>query len=331
MLMTGTSQRHRSEAPALLALDWGTSTLRAYLMTATGAMIDMRHAPRGILHLPVPRDAGGFEQAFAEIAGDWLRSYPTLRVVAGGMVGSAQGWIEAPYAPVPADVRTLAAHGVRVPSGLGPDILIAPGVIFDAPDRSPDVMRGEEIQIAGALAAEPSLAERTCFVLPGTHSKWVLVEEQRIVSFATHMTGELYAVLREHSILGRLMSTEPVDPDASARAFGQGLHAARDSSPGDLPHQLFATRALGLTKRLPNNALADYLSGLLVGHELVSGLAASRTAREAGAPLVLVGDAALCRRYARALETFDTAVHAQLENTAPRGLWELARAAGIVV
>jgi len=259
--MTATSQRPLAEAPALLALDWGTSTLRAYLMTATGAVLDMRHAPRGILHLPVPRDAGGFEQAFAEIARDWLGDFPTLRVVAGGMVGSAQGWIEAPYAPVPADVRTLAAHGVRVPSGLGPDILIAPGVIFDAPDRSPDVMRGEEIQIAGALAAEPSLAERTCFVLPGTHSKWVLVEEQRIVSFATHMTGELYAVLREHSILGRLMSTEPVDPDASARAFGQGLHAARESSPGDLPHQLFATRALGLTKRLPNNALADYLSG----------------------------------------------------------------------
>ncbi len=247
------------------------------------------------------------------------------------MVGSAQGWIEAPYARAPADVRTLAAHGVRVPSGLGPDVLIAPGVIFDAPDRSPDVMRGEEIQIAGAVAAEPSLAERTCFVLPGTHSKWVLVEEQWIVSFATYMTGELYAVLREHSILGRLMSTEPADPNASELAFAKGLEAARESSPGDLPHQLFAVRALGLAKRLPGNALADYLSGLLVGHELVSGLSASRTARESGAPLVLIGDAALCGRYARALKTFDTAVHAQLENTAPRGLWEFARAAGLLV
>jgi 2-dehydro-3-deoxygalactonokinase len=331
VFMTGTLHRHRSENPVLLALDWGTSSLRAYLMSSTGAVLDMRHAPRGILHLPAPRDAGGFEQAFAEIAGDWLRRCPTLRVVAGGMVGSAQGWIEAPYSRAPADVRTLAARGVRVPSGLGPDVLIAPGVIFDAPDRSPDVMRGEEIQIAGAVAAEPSLAECTCFVLPGTHSKWVVVEEQRIVSFATHMTGELYAVLREHSILGRLMSNEPADPAAADLAFARGLAAARESSPGDLASQLFATRTLGLTGRLPNNALADYLSGLLVGHELVSALAASRTTREAGAPLVLIGDSALCRRYARALQVFDTAVHAELENTAPRGLWEFARAAELLV
>jgi 2-dehydro-3-deoxygalactonokinase len=144
------------------------------------------------------------------------------------------------------------------------------------------------------------------------------------------MTGELYAVLREHSILGRLISTEPADSTAEL-GFAKGLQAARESSPGDLPHQLFATRTLGLTRRLPGNALADYLSGLLIGHELVSGLAASRTAREAGAPLVLIGAAALCRRYARALKTFDTTVHAQLENTAPRGLWEFARAAGLLV
>ena len=316
--------------PELLALDWGTSRLRAYLMSATGGVLDMRHAQRGILHLPAPREAGGFEQAFAEIAGDWLRNHPGLPVVAGGMVGSAQGWSEAPYACAPADLRTLAAHGVRVPSGLGPDVLIAPGVIFDAPDRAPDVMRGEELQIAGAVAAGSSLAERTCFVLPGTHSKWVLVEDRRIVSFATYMTGELYAVLREHSILGRLMATEPADAAAAELGFATGLEAARANPPTGLTAQLFAVRALGLTKRLPNNALADYLSGLLIGHELVSGLAASRTAREVGAPLVLVGDADLCRRYAHALRTFDTTVHAQLENTAPRGLWEFARAAGLL-
>jgi 2-dehydro-3-deoxygalactonokinase len=299
-------------------------------MSATGAVLDMRHAPRGILHLPAPRDAGGFEQAFAEIAGEWVRNHPQLPVVACGMVGSAQGWVEAPYVRAPADVRALAAQAVRVASGLGPDILVAPGVLFDAPNGSPDVMRGEEVQIAGAIASDASLAEWTCFVLPGTHSKWVFVREQRIVSFATYMTGELYAVLREHSILGRLFSTEPADPAASERAFLQGLEAARDSVPGELPHQLFAVRALGLTKRLPGSVLADYLSGLLVGHELVAGLAASRTARDAGAPLVLVGDAALGQRYVRALKTFDVAVHAQLENTASRGLWELARAAALL-
>ncbi len=315
----------------LVALDWGTSNLRAYLMSADGAIVEMRHAARGILHLPAPAAAGGFEQAFAEIAGDWVGSQPTVSVVAGGMVGSAQGWIEAPYARAPADVRSLAAQCVRIPSGLGPDVLIAPGVIFDPLDRDPDVMRGEEIKIAGAVAAEPLLGERACFVLPGTHSKWAFVQEQRIVSFATYMTGEIYAVLREHSILGRLMSTEPVDEGAAALAFEKGLEAARASSPGDLGHQLFAVRTLALTGRLPRNALADYLSGLLVGHELVSALAASRPTREAGAPLVLLGDAALCRRYARALKMFGATVHAQLDDTAPRGLWEFARAAGLPV
>ena len=315
----------------LIALDWGTSNLRAYLMSAEGAVVEARHAARGILHLPAPADAGGFEQAFAEIAGDWVRSHATLSVVAGGMVGSAQGWIEAPYARAPADVRTLAAHGVRTPSGLGPEVLIAPGVIFEPPDREPDVMRGEEIKIAGAVAAEPSLGERAWFVLPGTHSKWALVQEQCIVSFSTYMTGELYAVLREHSILGRLMSTEPADAGAAALGFEQGLEAARGSSPGDLGHQLFAVRTLGLTGRLPRNALAEYLSGLLVGHELVSALAVSRTIRDAGAPIVLLGDAALCRRYARALKAYGVAAGAQLDDTAPRGLWEFARAAGVRV
>ena len=315
----------------LVALDWGTSNLRAYLMSAPGAVVETRHAARGILHLPTPAGAGGFEQAFAEIAGDWVRTDPTISIVAGGMVGSAQGWREAPYARAPADIGTLAAHAVRIASGLGPDILIAPGVIFEPPDREPDVMRGEEIKIAGAVAAEPRLGERAWFVLPGTHSKWAFVQDQRIVSFATYMTGELYAVLREHSILGRLMSTEPADAAAAELGFATGLEAARDGSPGDLSHRLFATRTLGLTGRLPRNALADYLSGLLVGHELRSALAASQTTRDAGAPLVLLGDAALCRRYARALQAFGAAVSAQLDDTAPRGLWELARAAGLRV
>jgi 2-dehydro-3-deoxygalactonokinase len=313
----------------LVALDWGTSNLRAYLMSAEGAVVEARHAARGILHLPADGSAG-FEQAFAEIAGDWVESHPTLSVVAGGMVGSAQGWIEAPYARAPADVRTLAAHAVRIPSGLGPEVFVAPGVIFDPPGRVPDVMRGEEIKIAGAVAAEPALGERAWFVLPGTHSKWAFVQEQQIVSFATYMTGELYAVLREHSILGRLM-TEPADAEASALGFERGLEAARAGSPSDVGHQLFAVRTLGLTGRLPRNALADYLSGLLIGHELVSAVAAMRTTHQAGAPLVLLGDAALCRRYARALGVFGAAVGAQLDDTAPRGLWEFARAAGLRV
>ena len=131
--------------PELLALDWGTSSLRAFLMRE-GKITDARHSGHGIQHLPVPGRVG-FEQAFALIAADWLQQWPQLPVVACGMVGSAQGWREAPYVRCPADTRALAAQGVIVQSGLGRDILIAPGVLFDEPSQLPDVMRLSLIHI----------------------------------------------------------------------------------------------------------------------------------------------------------------------------------------
>ena len=312
--------------PALLALDWGTSSLRAFLMRG-GEVLETRHSAHGIQHLPAPGVAG-FEQAFAQIAGDWLQRWPQLPVVASGMVGSAQGWREAPYVTCPADSHALAEHGVRVASGLGGEVLIAPGVLLDEVGQAPDVMRGEEIQLAGALRQNPQWASRACLVLPGTHSKWVRIEDGRIVSFATYLTGELFAVLRQHSILGRLMpesTAGAAQSESGADAFAAGLAAARASHPGDFPHQIFAARTLGLTGRLPHAALADYLSGLLIGHELVSGLAAF--ADLAQTPLVLIGDRQLGQRYADALRQFGTTPSAVLDNPAPAGLWAFANAA----
>jgi 2-dehydro-3-deoxygalactonokinase len=318
-----------SVVPELLALDWGTSSLRAFLMQA-GKIVETRQSAHGIQHLPVPGTAG-FEQAFAEIAGDWLQRWPLLPVVASGMVGSAQGWREAPYVRCPS-TQSLAAQGVRVASGLGPDVLIAPGVLFDefdqTPDQLPDVMRGEEIQIAGALAQNPDWVARSCFVLPGTHSKWVQVEDGRIVRFSSFLTGELFAVLRQHSILGRLMPErdELTQPDRSA--FELGLTTGHSSAPGEFSHQIFAARTLGLTGRLPPASLADYLSGLLIGHELVSGLTGNDGATQV--PLIMIGAPALCERYAYALKYLGRSVSAVLDNTAPVGLWNFARAAGLL-
>ena len=317
-------------APQLLALDWGTSSLRAFLMR-DGQVIETRHSAHGIQHLPLPGRAG-FEQAFAAIAGDWVRQWPQLAVVASGMVGSAQGWREAPYVRCPATVKALAEQNTTVASGLGQDILIAPGVLYDEPGELPDVMRGEEIQIAGALLHYPQWAQRSLIVLPGTHSKWAQIDDGKIVRFATYLTGELFAVLSAHSILGRLL---PAASAASAQApndlaaFELGLASARRSAPGDLSHQLFATRTLGLTGRLAPAALADYLSGLLIGHELVSGLFAAGN-ELASMPLVMIGEPALCQRYVRSLEYMDQAVAAVLDNTAPVGLWNFAAAAGRV-
>lgn len=314
--------------PELLALDWGTSSLRAFLMR-DGQVLDSRHSRRGIQHLPAAGVAG-FEQAFADIAGEWLAQWPDLSVVASGMVGSAQGWREAPYVRCPADVQVLAAQGVSVHSGLGPEILIAPGVLFDEADKLPDVMRGEEIQIAGALRQNPGWAKRCCSVLPGTHSKWVRIENGRIVDFATYLTGELFAVLCKHSILGRLLPEGEAKSSADTVAFELGLRQARESGGADFSHQIFATRTLGLTGRLPHTALADYLSGLVIGHELVSGLRAANEDADEDLPLLLIGDPSLCQRYVRSLEylgRFDAVV---LDNTAPAGLWDFARAAGLI-
>jgi len=317
--------------PALLALDWGTSSLRAFLMDASGTIVDQRASAHGIQNLPVAGIAG-FERAFAELCGDWLGRWPGLPVVAGGMVGSAQGWKEAPYVTCPADTQSLASHAASVDSALGIRILIAPGVVFAPADGAPDVIRGEEIQIAGALAEHPAWASQACMAMPGTHSKWVRIKDGRIVGFATYMTGELFAVLCKHSILGRLMPDgAPADSAAAAAAFVSGVQAARDSLPGDLPHQLFATRTLGLLRRLPPEALKDYLSGLLIGHELVSGSARMREALDGDTPLLLVGEGALCRRYGQALGILGIKPAAQIGNTAPRGLFQFAAAAGLIV
>ena len=312
-------------SPQLLALDWGTSSLRAFLM-GDGQVLETRQSAQGIQHLP---QAGirGYQQALAQIAADWLQAWPALPIVACGMVGSAQGWKEAPYVPCPADIHTLVARGVTVASGLGPAILIAPGVLFDMPEALPDVMRGEEIQIAGALQLNPAWARRAWMLLPGTHSKWALIEDGLIVRFATYLTGELFAILKAHSILGRLMPADA--PQAvDTQAFVLGVNTARHSAPGDLSHQMFATRTLGLTGRLPPAALSDYLSGLLIGHELLSGLAS--VSGTATAPLTMIGAPPLCARYAHALSLMGYHAEALLDNTAPAGLWHFALAAGLI-
>ena len=311
----------------LLALDWGTSSLRAFLMQ-DAKVVETRRSGHGIQHLPAAGSAA-FEKAFAGIAGDWVRQWPTIKVVASGMVGSAQGWREAPYVRCPADLCALAQNLVLVSSGLGPDIAIAPGVLLDQPGLLPDVMRGEEIQIAGALSEKHQWATHSCIVLPGTHSKWVQVEDGKLMHFSTYMTGELFAVLRQHSILGRLLpETREPGGEPNRAAFELGLAEAQRSLAGDLAHQIFATRTLGLTGRLPHDALVDYLSGLLIGSELVSGLA--RFQNLSAVPLAMIGEPTLCQRYAQAFNYLGQPVAAVLDNTAPLGLWNFAVAAGLL-
>jgi 2-dehydro-3-deoxygalactonokinase len=256
---------------------------------------------------------GDFAGALAEITAGW----PKLPAIAAGMIGRAQGWVEAPYLSCPASPDDLGGGLVPAPGGrLG----IVPGV--RRPGSPPDVMRGEETQIAGALALRPELAARAHLVLPGTHSKWARVAEGRIETFATFMTGELFAVLRDHSILGRAAEPYPnVDGDGDS-AFLRGVDAAREA--GSIAPLLFSVRALALTGELAPSEVLDYLSGLLIGDELRSALIEPDPA-----PL-LIGDPGLCGRYVRAFARFGIAGAETIPDAAVAGLWRIATAAGLV-
>ena len=272
----------RTDQAAAILIDWGTTNLRAFRLGRDGAVRERRQAPRGILHVP-ERD---FARALRDLVGDWRAANPTCPVLMAGMIGSRQGWVEAPYVPCPAGPADLARHIVEVPGA--PGVRVAPGVSFAAADGRHDVMRGEETQIFGALAGAGTGRRVLC--LPGTHTKWAVVEDGRIVWFATAMTGEVYAVLQAHSILGALMTGEAQDPSA----FRRGLD--RSGQDGGLLHHLFGVRAQGLVGAIPATGLRSYLSGILVGHEVAAMVAATRPET-----VVLVGAPALCALYAEAL------------------------------
>ena len=290
-----------------MALDWGSTSLRAYLLGEDGRILDRRAEPLGILQLP----DGDFRGAFDRITTDWSSNSRPLPVIASGMIGSAQGWVEAPYVDLPAGADQLARQLAPVP---GTPLRIVPGLAQRG--HSSDVMRGEETQIVGALTLKPDIAGGLV-VLPGTHSKWVRLAGEVVREFTTYMTGELFAVLRAHSILGRLAPTG-ADSDAGSPAFARGVLAAQRSADGLAP-LLFSARASVLVGDLPAEESLEFLSGLLIGDELRAGLAAGQT------PAALIGDAALCARYVAAFEQLGITGVSILSDAAPAGLWAIAQ------
>ncbi|MEP6502605.1 MAG: 2-dehydro-3-deoxygalactonokinase [Betaproteobacteria bacterium] len=305
-------------APRLVALDWGSTRLRAWLLGDGGAILAERQNGDGAS--TIVGGAEAFDRALTALAGDWLA--PGLPALACGMVGSAHGWREAPYVACPARLDTLHEHAVEVRTSGGATLRIVPGLIDEPAESTPDVMRGEETQVVGLLHALPALADGGGVLMPGTHAKWVRLRHGAVAGFRTRMTGEVWALLRSHSVLARLMT--PDDGGWHAQAFEAGVLAARLAEGADLLGQLFAVRTLGLTQRWPAAALSDHLSGMLIGHELVAGL------READGLLALVGEPALCRRYVHALETLGARAASVHDNTACAGLWQLAAQAGWV-
>lgn len=292
----------------MIGVDWGTSNMRAYRLGPDGAILGRRDVPRGILTV----EPGGFPGTLRAVIGDWIDG-GERRILLSGMVGSRQGWREAPYIPCPAGFDTLVAGLIRLPFE-GAEALLVPGLSCRDRHGVPEVLRGEETEMLGALAEGDQAEATVC--LPGSHSKWARIAGGRVAEFATYMTGEAFSALAAHTILARML-----DPRAphQAGAFARGLARARQG--GGLLHHLFGLRAAALFDEIEEAEAASFLSGLLIGHEVASAL-------EAGVapPVILVGSSLLTERYARALDAFGVPSREAAPDAAARGLALIGRA-----
>jgi len=300
---------------ALVAIDWGTTSARAYRMSGTGEVLEARTERLGILQV----SDGRFAEALSRLLGDW-RDERAARI-ACGMIGSRQGWVEAPYIPCPAPLTALVDGLVRTPGG---ELAIVPGASTRDAHGIPDVMRGEETQIVGGVDHRE---ERVLLVLPGTHSKWARVETGRIVDFMTFMTGEFWHVMLAHSILGKLA----VDPPGTAPGPGFTRGVARGLGPGNLAHDAFGARTLALMGELDGDEVGDWLSGLMIGREVRNARTWAHRHGYDGARVRVIGEDTLVARYAAALEQADVIVERAHTHAAAFGMWRIAVQAGMAV
>lgn len=273
---------------AFIAGDWGTSRLRLYLCDEKGQVLERAEGEGAAVH-----DCAG---RFAAAIAPWDQSHGALPAILGGMVGSTIGWREVPYLKCPAKPSAIAAAALRFEAE-GRPIAILPGLSCTGKAGAPDVMRGEETQILGALRLYPELAAgRHVLCLPGTHAKWVAVQDGAVIQFQTALSGELFELLRRHSVLARDGGEVDVND-----AFLRGLEFARKNDKADLLYLIFSTRALVVTGQMPKSDAASYLSGLIVGKDV----ATAARLFDLGAQVPMICAPALATLYARALAAYD--------------------------
>lgn len=303
--------------PAIAAVDWGTTRLRVWLLDAIGAVLDERRSDDGML----TAQQKGFATVLERHLGD-MGAASDLPVIVCGMAGARQGWIEAPYVDVPSSLDDILGAAVPVP-GSGRDIRIVPGLAQRSP-RTPDVMRGEETQLAGISHLLDSGSHLVC--MPGTHSKWVSAEAGAIAGFGTWATGEMFSVLAQHSILRHSLGDKPATVTPTSHVFREWCQEAL--SDGDIGARLFGIRAAGLLSGLGQDEASAALSGLLIGAEIAS---ATRRFGRRGSPVILVGSGSLGALYAEAMRLDDIAVEiADADAAVLAGLVAAARRNGMM-
>lgn len=301
---------------ALVAVDWGTSRLRARLVDARGAILAEASNDKGIGAI-----SGGHEQVFGELVSGW----PSVPVLMSGMVGSRQGWREAAYIPCPATTEALAAAIVPFRTYSHGDVAVIPGVMVRDPLRDGDVMRGEETQCIGIIDREPDFVGTA--ILPGTHSKWARIEGGAIADFQTYMTGELFALLSKQSFLRHSVAESDADIAASPD-FALGVErTARDGLP--FLGALFSVRVRQLLDNADKAANLAYLSGLVIGGEIAAARAGGQL--RDGAKIRVVGARSLARAYMTALTLLGLDAEApDGDELALAGLLHIARDIGFL-
>jgi len=296
----------------LLALDWGTTSFRAYLFDDKKNIIDSATASAGIMQCD-----GDFEDVYYSQVGQWLKRYEGIPVIASGMITSRQGWVETPYLECPASLDDLSENLTRHQTTKGDIVYFVSGVYQKTP--TPNIMRGEETQMSG-LASTSSVTA----ILPGTHSKWICMQDDTITHFSTFMTGEIFAALIQHTILGRLLTDE-----YNQESFSVGVREGftDENEAGGILSRLFGARAMPLLGLMDPDGIRGYISGLLMGTEIREAI---NSGFGGNIKPVICGSADLVEHYRVALELCGIETELAEAELAASGLVRIASAANLV-
>ena len=295
----------------LIGIDWGSTNFRAYLIGDDAQILDKKSSGCGMLSLA----PNAFGDALRREVGDWLATHTTIPIVMAGMVGARKGWKEAEYLHCPVSLDQLTDSLTRVDFDPSHPTYIIPGLAMMKQDM-PDVLRGEETQLLGAVSTS---GQYEVFCLPGTHSKWVSVKNNTVQEFRTFMTGELFSLLETKSILAKQMHNQIDDEDA----FFQGVNKAKRYQ--GLLSELFQVRAAMLLGQRQESSSRSYLSGLLMGYEIMSSRQFWESVEEV--PIKVIAADAMTSWYLKALSGFgcSTAIAIDPEQAVVDGLVKVAQ------
>ena len=295
--------------PALIAVDWGSSRFRAYLLDESGNLLDRVENEQGVFcHKPV-----AYKKILQHACEHWLHRKPDIPILMAGMIGSRNGWFETRYLPCPISIHSLGDNIIQVPALHSHPVYIVPGISVMSPCGLPDVIRGEETQIFGALDGLVNNKLLAC--VPGTHSKWVRVENNQVIRFSTFMTGEVFSAVQQCGSISSLL--DECDFDKNSFLVGIGVSQRK----GGLLHQLFSLRARMVSEQSSMKLNPGYLSGLLIGAEIKAALELYPGVTD----IIIIGSEALIHDYGLAFSAFGiSAGSTRSEQAFVKGVWKLA-------